>query len=113
MNSFNIRPTAYTDHLTPSLKAAIATISDDAWTPIQYTDAVFDEASNTWVSRAEVAEVPFTAFTSKQATEHVPGRLMVCRIPDLNAEKDKAAGQGTLFDTWPFHAFFTTTGPPT
>ena len=41
----------------------------------------------------------------------MPGRLVVRRIPDLNAEKNKAAGQGTLFDTWRFHAFFTTTDP--
>ena len=100
-----------TVRMDPKVKAAIATIDDDAWTPIEYTDAIFDEASGTWVSRAEVAEVPFTAFTSKKATEHVPGRLVVRRIPDLNAEKKKAAGQGTLFDTWRFHAFFTTTDP--
>ena len=99
-----------TVRMDPKVKAAIATINDDAWTPIEYTDAIFDEASNTWVSRAEVAEVPFTAFSSKKATEQVPGRLVVRRIPDLNAEK-KAAGQGTLFDTWRFHAFFTTTDP--
>src|SRR5205085_5543824 len=30
------------------------------------------------------------------------------RIPDFNAEKNKAAGQDTLFDVWRFHAFFTT-----
>ena len=100
-----------TVRLDPKVKAAIATISQEAWTPIEYTDAIFDEASNTWVSRAEVAEVPFTAFTSKKATDQVTGRLVVRRIPDLNAEKKKAAGQGTLFDTWRFHAFFTTTDP--
>ncbi len=33
------------------------------------------------------------------------------RIPDLNAEKKKASGQGTLFDTRRFHALFTTTDP--
>ena len=36
---------------------------------------------------------------------------MVRRIPDFNAEKNKAAGQDTLFDVWRFHAFFTTTDP--
>ena len=97
--------------LDPKVKAAIATIGEHAWTPIEYTDAIFDEASGTWVSRAEVAEVPFTAFSSKKATDQVPGRLVVRRIPDLNADKKKAAGQGTLFDTWRFHAFFTTTDP--
>jgi hypothetical protein len=100
-----------TVRLDPKVKAAITTISEHAWTPIEYTDAIFDEVSGTWVSRAEVAEVPFTAFSSKKATDQVPGRLVVRRIPDFNAEKKKATGQGTLFDTWRFHAFFTTTDP--
>ena len=79
----------------------------DAWTSIDYTDAVFDEQTNTWVSHAEVAEVGFTAFSSRPKTEQVTGRLVIRRIPDLNpADKD---GQNTLFDTWRFHAFFTTT----
>mgnify|MGYP002336299116 CR=1 FL=1 len=91
------------------VKAAITTISDDAWTTIEYTDAVFDEASQRWISRAEVAEIDFTAFAAQRKTDHVSGRLVVRRIPDFNAEKNKAAGQDTLFDTWRFHAFFTTT----
>ncbi len=98
-----------TVRLDPKVKAAIATIGDDAWTPIEYTDAIFDEASGTWVSRAEVAEVPFTAFSSKKLTEQVTGRLLVRRIPDLNPKKRD--GQDALFDTWRFHAFFTTTDP--
>ena len=98
-----------TVRLDPKVKKAIATIDEQAWTTIEYTDAVFDEQAGTWVSRAEVAEVPFTAFTSKKAAEQVPGRLVVRRIPDLNPKE--APGQGTLFDTWRFHAFFTTTDP--
>jgi hypothetical protein len=96
-----------TVRMDPKVKAAIASIGDDEWTPIKYTDAVFDEHTRTWVSRAEVAEVGFTAFTSRKAAEQVTGRLVVRRIPDLNqTAKD---GQETLFDTWRFHAFFTTT----
>ena len=96
-----------TVRLDKRVKATIATIGEDAWTPIEYTDAVFDEQIQTWVSRAEVAEIPFTAFASKKKSEQVTGRLVVRRIPDLNpAGKD---GQETLFDTWRFHAFFTTT----
>lgn len=91
------------------VKAAIATIGADAWTPIEYTDAVFDEAASTWVSSAEVAEIPFTAFTSKKKAEQVTARLVVRRIPDLNSSTNH--GQETLFDTWRFHAFFTTTDP--
>jgi hypothetical protein len=96
-----------TVRMDPKVKAAIATIGDDAWTPIEYTDAVFDEQTGRWVSRAEVAEIPFTAFSSRKAIEQVTGRLVVRRIPDLNPSKND--GQATLFDTWRFHAFFTTT----
>jgi hypothetical protein len=93
------------------VKAAIASIAADAWTPIQYTDAILDEHSGQWISRAEVAEIAFTAFTSKKKAEQVPGRLVVRRIPDLNPKA--ASGQATLFDTWRFHALFTTSDPNT
>ena len=93
-----------TVRLDPRVKAAIATVPADAWESIQYTDAVYDEEARRWVSRAEVAEVDFTAFTSKRKTDQIPGRLVVRRIPDLNPHP----GQDGLFDTWRFHAFFTT-----
>jgi hypothetical protein len=93
------------------VKAAIATIAEDAWTTIDYTDAVFEEATGRWISSAEVAEIDFVAFTAQKKTDQVPGRLVVRRIPDFNAEKHRAAGQDTLFDTWRFHAFFTTADP--
>jgi hypothetical protein len=92
-----------TVRMDPRVKAAIAAIPDDAWTTIEYTDAVFDEQTERWLSRAEVAEIDFTAFAQKK-TDQVPGRLVVRRIPDVNA----VHGQGTLFDLWRFHAFFTT-----
>jgi hypothetical protein len=98
-----------TVRLDKRVKAAIATINDNAWDTIQYTDAVFDEATDTWISRAEVAEINFTAFTSKKKADRIPGRLVVRRIPDLNPKAND--GQATLFDTWRFHAFFTTTDP--
>ena len=81
-------------------------LDDDAWTAIEYTDAVYDETTQRWISRAEVAEIAFTAFGSRTAAEQISGRLVVRRIPDLNPTHD---GQATLFDTWRFHAFFTTT----
>ena len=94
-----------TIRMDPKVKASIAAIPDHAWTPIQYTDAVFDEPTGQWISQAEVAEIAFTAFSSAKAAEQVPGRLVVRRIPDLNKAPD---GQDPLFDTWRFHAFFTT-----
>jgi hypothetical protein len=100
-----------TVRLDPKVKAAIADIGDDAWTPIEYTDAVYDETTQQWVSRAEVAEIEFTAFSSRKAAEQIPGRLVVRRIPDLN--QTSGNGQATLFDVWRFHAFFTTTDSDT
>jgi hypothetical protein len=94
-----------------AVKKAIATIPEHAWTTIEYTDAVLDETTGQWISRAEVAEVRFTAFTAQKKADQVPGRLVVRRIPDFNAEAHRAAGQDTLFDVWRFHAFFTTTDP--
>lgn len=86
-----------------TVKAAIADIGEQAWIPIEYPDAVFDEPSGRWISRAEVAEISFTAFASAKPAERVPGRLVVRRIPELNP-----TGQDGLFDLWRFHAFFTT-----
>jgi hypothetical protein len=95
-----------TVRLDPKVKAAIADIPEDGWTATEYTDAVYDETTQRWVSRAEVAEIGFTAFSSRKACKQVPGRLVVRRIPDLNTSGN---GQHSLFDVWRFHAFFTTT----
>lgn len=97
-----------TVRMDPAVKAAIAAIPADAWTTIEYPNAVLDEATGKWISRAEVAEVSFTAFRSRKKTEQVPGRLIVRRIPDLSPRQVE---QPTLFDTWRHHAFFTTTDP--
>ena len=93
-----------TVRLDPRVKAAIAAIGDHAWQAIEYTNAIFDQNTQRWISVAEVAEIPFTAFAAQKKTDHVPGRLVVRRIPDLNSHP----GQATLFETWRFHAFFTT-----
>ncbi len=95
-----------TARMDPAVKRAIGTIADDAWATIQYTDAIRDEATGTWVSSAEVAEVAFTAFSSRKISERIAGRLVVRRIPELNPFNGD--GQPTLFDTHRFHAFFTT-----
>ncbi|WP_144943475.1 IS1380 family transposase [Kocuria salsicia] len=89
------------------VKAAIGMISDDSWTGIEYPEAIYDEDSGAWISKAEVAEIPFTAFTSKKKALQTTGRLVVRRIPELNETK-RAAGQDPLFDLFRYHAFFTT-----
>ncbi|AIK84996.1 transposase [Corynebacterium glutamicum] len=97
-----------TVRMTPNVKKAIVAIPEDAWKTIQYTDAIFDEASQSWISLAQVAEVPFTAFTSRKKADHVPGRLVVRWIPELNK---KDVYQPGLFDLHRFHAVFTTADP--
>jgi hypothetical protein len=98
-----------TVRMDAAVKRAITGIAENAWTTIKYPDAVYDETTSSWISRAQVAEIPFTAFTSHKKAEQIPGRLIVRRIPELNPKHGD--GQETLFDSWRFHAFFTTTGP--
>ena len=94
-----------TVRMNPSIRRAIESIPDGGWTPIVYPGSTRDEETGRLISRAEVAEVPYTAFTSKK--EHqVTGRLVVRRIPELGPKALRE--QPTLFDTWRFHAFFTT-----
>lgn len=95
-----------TVRMDPAVKAAIATIPEDEWEMIEYTDSIRDDATGQLISKAEVAEVAFTAFRSRKKAERVEGRLVVRRIPDLNPNKVE---QPTLFDTYRHHAFFTTT----
>ena len=62
-------------------------------------------SSGAWVPTfVQVAEVPYTAFTSKKG-QAVTARLIVRRVRDLN--KQAAAGQDELFPLWRYHAVFT------
>ena len=96
-----------TVRMNKKIKTAIAEVDEDAWTKIRYKNSIYDENSGQWVSEAEVAEVPFTAFTSKKKHHQVTGRLIVRRIPEKNKAK-LAAGQETIFDVYRHHGFFTT-----
>ncbi len=60
-----------------------------------------------WISDAEVAETPFTAFTSRRQSAHVGGRLIVRRARDANPAHLLADAQGELFPAWRYHAVFT------
>ena len=91
-----------------SVQAAIATIDDNAWTPIQYPNAIWEETEQRWISDAEVAEIDFTAFTSRAKAEHVTARLIVRRVTRLQPSSE-ASRQGVLFDTYRYHAVFTNT----
>jgi len=88
-----------------TVTAAIASIDEGRWSRIEYPNAIYDEETGEWISDAEVAEVPFTAFVSRRKDEHVTCRLVVRRVKRLNEHAD--LGQATLFDTWRYHAFIT------
>jgi hypothetical protein len=90
-----------------AVKRAIAAIGEDAWTEIHYPHAVFDEQLGQWVSDAEVAEVPFTAFASRGKKQAVTARLIVRRVRDQNPDHLVANAQGELFPAWRHHAVFT------
>ncbi len=93
-----------TVQLNPHVQAAIDGIGGDAWTAIRYPRAVWDDPLACWVSDAEVAEVPCTAFTSKKG-QAITARLIVRRVRDLN--RQAAQGQDELFCLWRYHAVFT------
>ncbi|MBV8993855.1 MAG: IS1380 family transposase [Pseudonocardiales bacterium] len=87
-----------------AVNAAIATLTDSAWTPVHYPGAVTDPDTSELISDAEVAEVEFTAVAT---TPHpVTARLIVRRVRDRNH-------QDALFPVWRYHPFFTNNTEPT
>jgi hypothetical protein len=93
-----------TVRIDPKIRAAITAIGEDAWTPIRYPRAIWDDQLGRWVSDAQIAEVEYTAFTSRKG-QAITARLIVRRVRDLNQKA--AAGQGELFTAWRYHAVFT------
>jgi Transposase DDE domain group 1 len=93
-----------TVQMNPHVGAAIAAIGEDAWTPVKYPRAIWDDQLRCWVSDAQVAEVPYTAFTSKKG-QAITARLIVRRVKDLNRQAGQ--GQDELFGIWRYHAVFT------
>lgn len=77
---------------------AIASIGEDAWTPVDYPGAVIDPDTEELISDAEVAETTFTAFTSTK--QPVTARLVVRRVRDQAKLEE-------LFPVWRHHPFFT------
>jgi hypothetical protein len=86
---------------------AIAGVGEDAWTPIRYPHAIFDEDEQRWISDAEVAEIDYTAFTGRKR-HTVTARLIVRRVRRLSPP-----AQGELLTPWRHHAVFTDSPLPT
>ncbi|WP_200825039.1 transposase [Nonomuraea solani] len=93
-----------TAKLDPRVKAAIAAIDEDAWTPIKYPRAIFDEQAGSWVSDAQVAEIGYTAFTTKKG-KAAGARLIVRRVKMRNEQA--GCGQDELFPAWRYYPIFT------
>nr|NLI51648.1 IS1380 family transposase [Propionibacterium sp.] len=96
-----------TARLNKAVTRMIAGIDEQDWTAIRYPNALFDDEQQRWISDAEVAEVPFTAFTSRRKAEHVTARLIVRRVKRLNPKV--ATSQGELLPGYRYHALFTNT----
>ena len=91
-----------TVRMNPALRAAIAGIPDDGWTPIPYwsTDGTFGHhPDGTPVSGADVAEVPYTAFAG--TADAVDVRLVVRRV------RPTPGSQLALVEVFDHHAFIT------
>jgi hypothetical protein len=95
---------SFTIQQWPTVTAAIRQIPEDAWTPIVYPRAVRDEETGELISEAEVAEIAFTAFTSKRKAAHVECRLVVRRV---KRSQPAPAGKTAASETWRYHAFIT------
>src|SRR3954447_9760795 len=87
-----------------AITRAIAAIPDTAWTPVRYPGAVQDPETGAWISDAEFAEVPYTAFaatTDRITARLVPRRAKAARYPHA------------LFPVSRYHPFFTNSTLPT
>ncbi|MHB1289387.1 IS1380 family transposase [Georgenia sp.] len=89
-----------------AVTAAISRIPQDAWTGIKYPKAIWEEEEQRWISDAEVAEIPYTAFTSRRKASRVTARHIVRRVKRLNP-KNMPTGQGEMFTVYRYHAVFT------
>lgn len=95
-----------TARMDKAVVAAISRVPEEEWVGIKYPEAIWDEAEQRWVSDADVAEIPYTAFTSRKKDDHISARLIVRRVKRLNPAT--AAGeQGDLLPAYRHHAVFT------
>ena len=87
----------------PAVDAAIASIPDEAFVPVQYPGAVTDPDTGELISDAQVSEVEYTAFADTRY--EITGWLVVRRVLDANT-------QDPLFPVWRYHPFFTNNTEP-
>ncbi|MFY1631660.1 IS1380 family transposase [Solwaraspora sp. WMMB335] len=94
---------SFTIARNPAVDAAVASIPDDAYTPVQYPGAVTDPDTGELISHAHVAEIEYTAFAG--TPYEITAWLVVRRVLDANT-------QDPLFPVWRHHPFFTNNVEP-
>lgn len=63
---------SYTIPAWPTVTRAIGRVSQDAWAPIRYPNAIKDPDTGELIFDAEVAEIAFTSFTSRRKDDGSP-----------------------------------------
>jgi hypothetical protein len=86
-----------------AVDAAINSIPDDVFVPVQYPSAVTDPDTGELISDAHVSEVEYTAFAD--TPYEITATLVVRRVLDANT-------QDPLFPVWRYHPFFTNNTEP-
>ena len=93
-----------TVRMDPKVRAAIAAIPGDAWTPIRYPRAIWDDQLRCWVSDAAGRRSGIHRLHLEKG-QAITARLIVRRV--RTSTRKPRAGQGELFTAWRYHAVFT------
>jgi hypothetical protein len=89
-----------------SVKAAIAAITEDAWSKIAYRHPIPDPETGDWITHAEITETVHTAFINPTTN---PGQTTTARLLVRRTPRFTTNDQGELFRIWNYHTVFTDT----
>ncbi len=95
-----------TARMNPEVKAAIASIDEDAWTPIKYPQAIWDQVASGG-SPTPSRRDRLHRVHGRPRHKQVTCRLVVRRVRRLQPLACDGTDQGELFATWRHHAFVT------
>jgi len=107
-----------TARTSSAVTTAIGGINEADWTPISYPNAVWDDDEQRLISDAEIAEIDYTAFTSRRKADHIQARLIVRRVTRLKPNTKTPAGTGDagqqqeLFTAYPRGSWTPAPRPP-
>jgi hypothetical protein len=83
-----------TARMSSAVTTAISGINQAAWPPISYPNTVWDDDEQRLISDAQIAEIDYTACTSRRTADHIEGRLIVRRVTRLNPNTKAPTGTG-------------------